>query len=725
MMATAATARLRQDLLVTSAQDADGVSYFDVRDPRTGGTLRLFDFEWRVAERIDGERSIGDLCRYAEQELGFSPTPQDLEIYFQKLTELGLIDREARSAAEIDREARSAAMIDREAQSAAVIDREARSAAVIDREARSAAVIDSMALPVSAVPPKLEVVPKRVEVTAEAVSQSLAVKPEAVAVQPLAVKPEAVAAQPEAPALPENNIGLAVGASRSIRPQRPDDDVMGQPLAAMAGAVPGATSETAQDRPLEDRSTLLLQTIAGGERPTVPLSPVLDERHSASLRATEAGAESVGPSSERESRVARVTLPPAAAPPIAPAESTQSGETDESVLGSAQARLAAVAGTAEGPSLRIDTSSGEERGEAMPVAAGPRIETPTEKTKAAMAEPAPGVSMTEGELDEIEDGGRAGKWIAMAIILLVLAVAIYFLLGLLNPAVSVQVMRAQPHQVVRKLPSPATVKQGERTMLRMEGGGLLASVIGEGAEVSAGMSLAALQNQARLQKDITELRERLVYYQRRRDQAREKEEGTQEREATAKVNEKQERLAIAELWLKKSQILASRSGRITRVLVSPGEMITAGTEVLEIADRYLSAEMKVPAEEARAMQAGQEVPLQGPTVPVNARVVSVTHSGPESVVAFELSSDAAVKPGDELRLIKGQLNDVVELPSSAITEGDTVYVLSQGKAARRKVSVVDHDGANALVAGLSSGDEVIVTNLAALREGQAVKLVPL
>ena len=48
------TPRLRSDLRSEPVEDAQGVLYFDVSDPKNGGVLRLFDFEWLLALKFDG-----------------------------------------------------------------------------------------------------------------------------------------------------------------------------------------------------------------------------------------------------------------------------------------------------------------------------------------------------------------------------------------------------------------------------------------------------------------------------------------------------------------------------------------------------------------------------------------------------------------------------------------------------------------------------------------------
>jgi hypothetical protein len=84
--------RLRADLQALPVEDADGVLYYDVSDPKTGTVLRLFDFEWLLAQRLDGRKSLDELVSFTEAELGFSTSRADLEVYAEKLQQLGLID---------------------------------------------------------------------------------------------------------------------------------------------------------------------------------------------------------------------------------------------------------------------------------------------------------------------------------------------------------------------------------------------------------------------------------------------------------------------------------------------------------------------------------------------------------------------------------------------------------------------------------------------------------
>ncbi len=95
------TPRLRPELKATAAEEA-GIAYFDVSDPRTGSSLRLYDFEWLIAQKLDGRATFGDLASWAGGCFGFAPTAADLVVYAGKLDELGLLETEAKPAQESD-----------------------------------------------------------------------------------------------------------------------------------------------------------------------------------------------------------------------------------------------------------------------------------------------------------------------------------------------------------------------------------------------------------------------------------------------------------------------------------------------------------------------------------------------------------------------------------------------------------------------------------------------
>ena len=106
------TPRIRTDLKATPAEEG-GIKYFDVSDPKSGSRMRLYDFEWLIAERMDGRRPFDEVASWARERLGIAPTASDLEEYARRLRELGFFDMT--EAEEPVRSAPNAATVMREA----------------------------------------------------------------------------------------------------------------------------------------------------------------------------------------------------------------------------------------------------------------------------------------------------------------------------------------------------------------------------------------------------------------------------------------------------------------------------------------------------------------------------------------------------------------------------------------------------------------------------------
>ena len=85
------TPRIRSDLQATPAEEG-GIKYFDVSDPKSGARMRMYDFEWLIAERMDGRRPFDEVASWARERLGIAPSASDLEEYARKLRDLGFFD---------------------------------------------------------------------------------------------------------------------------------------------------------------------------------------------------------------------------------------------------------------------------------------------------------------------------------------------------------------------------------------------------------------------------------------------------------------------------------------------------------------------------------------------------------------------------------------------------------------------------------------------------------
>jgi hypothetical protein len=66
------TPRIRSELRATPAEE-QGIKYFDVNDPRSGAKMRMYDFEWLIAQRMDGARPFDEIAAWARAEHGVPP----------------------------------------------------------------------------------------------------------------------------------------------------------------------------------------------------------------------------------------------------------------------------------------------------------------------------------------------------------------------------------------------------------------------------------------------------------------------------------------------------------------------------------------------------------------------------------------------------------------------------------------------------------------------------
>jgi hypothetical protein len=88
-----ASPRFRQDL-ATSTVEADGVPCVDVRDPKTGTSFRLYDFEYQLALQLNGQ-PVGDVVGWASQTYGVELTAESVAEFATRLRELGFLEAPA------------------------------------------------------------------------------------------------------------------------------------------------------------------------------------------------------------------------------------------------------------------------------------------------------------------------------------------------------------------------------------------------------------------------------------------------------------------------------------------------------------------------------------------------------------------------------------------------------------------------------------------------------
>lgn len=727
------TLKLRADLQSAEVVDADGVLYYDVTDPRTGGVLRLFDYEWLIAQKLDGQRGFDELARWTEEQFGFAASREDLQTYAERLQQLGVVEGTPAAAAK---------PLPAALYAASALKVLGVQAGPVKATAAAAPTPAPTAAPTQAPAPVAMPAPAP---TPEPARPLVSSKPPAAAVsRPLEKPSEPVErrASRDEDALMGQQILPTRPAPLSARPTPVQTPSAAAPPLAAPVAAPLST-------PVSAPVAAPVQTPVAAAPPPAEREPTSQPQPMRRKSDMQAAIESLPPPVEEPPTAAapvELVQPPAPQPePVAaPVSAPVAVRTPESSAPSAP--TAPTAPTVTPAQIPIEQEPVARPVEALAEPRPPVAEpVPAERPVVPVAEPVKPVSpqpvamqperptplMPQPVINPTappEKTSSAGTWFVILVILAVLAVAAYYFLVLRQPqsppAVSVSVSVAKPEDVTRSFATAAVVKAAEPQPLKIEGDGTVTKVVDENTEVQPNTVLVELDTQSKFAKELAELHERLTFYQKKLDSAKNKNKPDLLRDAQQKISEKQQRLEQVEALVKKSQLMAPRSGAVSKVMVKVGQAVTAGTEVVSLTDKALAAEIKIPAIEAQGMKVGQDAQLSGSAGALTARVAGLRTEGDYATVSYSLPENAAAKPGDELKLQKAPLSQVVRLPTAALVEGSKVFVLRDGKAATVPVTVADREGDAVLLQGLPSGEQVIVSHPTELHEGSAVRVGP-
>jgi hypothetical protein len=689
------TPRLRTDLMSAQVEEADGVLCFDISDPKSGGVLRLFDFEWQLAQRFDGQRSLDELSRWTEEQLGFAASREDLQVYAERLQQLGLVEGTAPAGRPLPGSLMASAVL--------------RAAGLLPSEPAPA----KPAEPAQVAKGPEKPVEKPVEKAPEKPVEKAPEKPTPVAVKPVEKAPERPADKPPERAFEPPR--------RPIRDE--DEPAMGRPVLAARLAPPTAKPVEASKpvepvvppKPVEVTPPAEVKPV----EPVTPSRPVLPVPDAVSQ-----------PESLRS--VLEALPPPSEEPPVEvkPVERPSGVAAQPEKAAIAEALSGALSGSPTMPLEPVSTKPPETPASTTPVVPVevqvPARPTKPEETKPAAAQPTqPRASerpTTPIKPVPAEKPSNAALWVVVVILLLAALAAGYWFLLRPTPAappVGVRVNSVQPADVPRTFPSPALVKAAEPQPLKISAAGKVAKVVAEGATVLPDEVLVQLEAPVKLAKSLDLARKNLEAWKKKLEASRGKPK--LERDAQAKVADYEKALAQLGEQQKAIQLTAPRAGTVNKVLIKVHDAVTPGTDAVLFSDKGLAAELKVPAIEAQGLKAGQDAQLLGAAGPVAVKVASVASEGDLTTLRFALPEGAAVKEGDELKLARAPLSQVVRLPASALVDGSKVFVVQGGVASVRAVTVADRDGTDALVQGLPAGTQVIVSPVNELREGVAVQ----
>ncbi|MEO8000262.1 MAG: efflux RND transporter periplasmic adaptor subunit [Arenimonas sp.] len=201
---------------------------------------------------------------------------------------------------------------------------------------------------------------------------------------------------------------------------------------------------------------------------------------------------------------------------------------------------------------------------------------------------------------------------------------------------------------------------------------------------------------------------------------------------TARAN-----LALAQLELSYTNIVAPISGVVAQRMVKPGNLISLNAPVFRIVDNsHLEAVLNVPEREMSVLRQGMPLRMIVDAIPGNVfegkvdRVSPVIDSGTGTfrVVCAFVGNDK-LRPGmfGRIEVVFDQRDNVLTMPRIALLEDEgesAVFVVRGNKAARVPVKLGYANGEYAeILSGLKDGDRVITAGKVAVRDGTEIQIL--
>lgn len=309
-----------------------------------------------------------------------------------------------------------------------------------------------------------------------------------------------------------------------------------------------------------------------------------------------------------------------------------------------------------------------------------------------------------------------------------------------RPALPVQtaITALERHSLVLEV--PATVRPAERAIIAAKLTGTVASLtLGLGQSVAAGETLLTL-NAPEAEARVRQARASQAEAERTADRARTLVEkgvnsADSQRDAEDRLRFAQAATAEAEALLAYATVRAPFAGVITEKNVLPGDLATPGLPLLVLeSTQHLRAEGTIPEKNAATLHAGDNlgVILEDNATAVTGTIeeISAAADAVSRSVLVKLALPAGTaRSGQFARIQAGNGEaDILLIPGAAVTpfgQMERVFVVENGHAILRLVKTGPrHAGRVEILSGLSAGEPVVLTPPAALRDGDAVTLLP-
>lgn len=306
--------------------------------------------------------------------------------------------------------------------------------------------------------------------------------------------------------------------------------------------------------------------------------------------------------------------------------------------------------------------------------------------------------------------------------------------------VPVESRKVETAEVPQVISAVGSLRSDESVTLRPEiAGRIVAIKFNEGQRVEKGAVLVQLDatvNQAEVQQARTNLDLAKSKYQRAVDLAsRNFISGQARDEAKTAYEVAQAALAVVEARYSKTEIRAPFSGIIGLRVVSVGDYVKEGADLVNLeAIDPIKVDFRVPETFLKDVKVGQTMQVSMDAIPgksYEGRVLAVNPlldaAGRSIVVRAQIrNQDVSLRPGmfARITLVTQTKRDAVIVPEEALVPQGTdnyVFRVVDGKANRVKVETgLRRDGKVEIVSGIGKDDTIVTAGQSRLREGVAV-----
>jgi RND family efflux transporter MFP subunit len=207
------------------------------------------------------------------------------------------------------------------------------------------------------------------------------------------------------------------------------------------------------------------------------------------------------------------------------------------------------------------------------------------------------------------------------------------------------------------------------------------------------------------------------------------------REMVANLEKAQSSLDLANAMLDDNILKAPFDGTVASVNAEVGENIAPLKPIIRLINtKGMAVKISVPENEIAKIQVGDtaevvipamgEKHLNGKVIEKSMTASLLTHSYPVKVLVEQ--ADEELTPGMIGKVVlKADISKGIIIPANAVLinqEGKFVWVVEDGHATRRKITLSGYSGTGVIVSeGLHVGDEVIVEGYPKVSEGMKVE----